>query len=209
MGSQGADAAGTHHAHWYQGWGRAAAALLTAVVAAAASVAAMVAWTPDAAAHTRLVGSSPKADAAVTSPLETVTLTFDEPVQRRFVTVSVTDPDGRAVHVGKPDVTGESVDQRIKPFASTGRYLVGWRVVSADGHPLSGRFAFRVRAAAVGSASPTASPTTEPASSPAPTPPARDDRPFLERHLGHLLLGGAVVVGGAAVVVWERRRRDD
>ncbi|MQA81213.1 MAG: copper resistance protein CopC [Streptosporangiales bacterium] len=186
---------------------RAAATLVTAAVAVCGAMLFVAA--PVAAAHTRLVGSSPTADAAVTSPLRAVTLTFDEQVQERFVTVSVADPDGRTVSVGEPDVAGEVVRQRVEPFTSTGRYVVGWRVVSADGHPLSGRFAFRVRSGAVGSASPTTRTATGRTPSPTPTPQARDDRPFVERHLGHILLGGAVVAGGAAVVVWERRRRDD
>lgn len=178
-------------------------------VAVATCAMAMVAVAPLAWAHARLVGTSPKADAAVTSPVGEVTLTFDEPVQERFVTVSVADPDGRRVSVGKPDVSGEQVTQRVRQFRSTGRYLVGWRVVSADGHPLTGRFAFRVRSGAVVSASPSTSAATRRTPSPTSEPRARDDRPFLERHLGHILLGGAVVAGGAAVVVWERRRRDD
>lgn len=164
-----------------------------------------------AAAHSSLIGTSPKDGGTVSSQVKNVTLRFNEDIQSKFATIAVTGPDGKRVSAGKPAVSGGTVKQPVTAFRATGKYLVGWRVVSADGHPVSGKFAFTVTKGAVSE-----SPSSSTSATPTPTttkvaskrhPP--DDRSFVERHAAHLLIGAVIVLAGVAVIFWERRRRHD
>ncbi len=127
-------------------------------------------------AHNSLVSSVPADGATVATAPDAVTLTFDEPVGRRFGLVVVTGPGGRKVQQGALQVTGETARQPLGRLGPAGTYRVSWRVVSADGHPVSGAFAFRLR---TGDARGTSKPTpTEAPTSAASTPPAsRSDQP--------------------------------
>ena len=73
-------------------------------------------------------------------------LTYTEPVEPRFAIVSVTDADGRQVTRGPPASAPRLAPDARHPAASTpeGWYLVFWRVISADGHPVRGAFTFAV-----------------------------------------------------------------
>ena len=80
-------------------------------------------------------------------PPREVSLTFSEPVEPRFAVISVTDAarppaDGRAAAAlaGRPRTRSSS---RSRPIAE-GWYLVYWRAISVDGHPVRGAFTFAV-----------------------------------------------------------------
>jgi copper resistance protein C len=135
---------------------RAAAVALTAAAALLASA------TP-ALAHDELVSSNPAADARVAQPPTEVVLTFDEAVLPVGTQVVVTGPDG-PVSEGSPRLEGPAVHQPLRG-GPAGTYKVAWRVTSADGHPVSGTFAFTAQAA-----SPPTSTTTPPSTT--TTPPA-------------------------------------
>lgn len=167
-----------------------------------------------ASAHSSLIGTTPKEDGKVSSPMANVKLRFNEDIQAKFATVAITDPDGTKVSAGKPDVDGTVVKQSVKAFRATGKYQVGWRVVSTDGHPVSGSFSFTVTKGAVRTNSSTTATSAETSASPTASQVASkqqppDDRTFLERHAAHLLIGVVIVLAGVAVIVWERRRRHD
>jgi methionine-rich copper-binding protein CopC len=107
-------------------------------------VLATVLMAPSAAsAHSQLRATAPAASATVTAPINEVTLTFNEPVHQRFSTVVVDGPGGLAYSDGPLRVVDSTVHQAVYPLKS-GSYLVRWRVVSADGHPMEGSFGFTV-----------------------------------------------------------------
>jgi copper resistance protein C len=115
-------------------------ALVAAVVGAT-----LVAPAP-AFAHAVLVDSSPKQGAQVEKVPVQVALKFDEPV-REPAFVAVTAPDGSSVVDGDPHVVGAIVSQAVKD-GGDGSYTIAYRVVSADGHPVTGEVTFGVGAAA-------------------------------------------------------------
>lgn len=178
----------------------------TLATAAAAVPLALLAPAPQASAHATLQKTVPGKGDTVTAPRKTVRLTFDEDMQKKFAALAVTDPKGRKVATGKTKVSGRTVQREVEPFRGAGKYRVGWRAVSADGHPVSGRFSFTVAKSAVQQSSSTATPSSPSSSS---TQRATDDRSFVERHAVHLLIAALVIVVGVALVVWERRRRHD
>ncbi len=99
-----------------------------------------------ASAHAVLERTTPVASATVPASPTRVTLTFDEAVEPRFAVISVTDAGGHQQVVGTPyAVPGDpdtlAIDVRHLP---QGWYLVYWRAISADGHPVRGAFTFAV-----------------------------------------------------------------
>lgn len=118
--------------------------LRRAVVAAVTAAIVVLATPAPAAAHTVLLGTTPADGSVVTTVTTEVTLTFNEPVRADFSTVVVTGPDGRAYATGNPTVQDNVLRQPVHPLGS-GTYEVAWRVVSLDGHPVSGSFSFTVQ----------------------------------------------------------------
>ena len=124
--------------------------------------------------HARIVSSAP-VDGATVDTAQQVVLTFNEDVNPDFVAVRVTGPEGSEVH-GGPTVDRVAVTQGLATGLPTGQHTVTYRVVSADGHPVSGTVTFTTTAApSPGSASPSvsstpgASPAASATTSPEPT----------------------------------------
>jgi len=129
------------------------------------AVAPAFAATPSGLAlHAQLLGSSPK-DGSTVATAQQVVLTFNEDVDPTFVRVSVKGPEGSEAE-GKPTVSDREVTQALAADLPVGEHVVTYRVVSTDGHPVSGSVSF-TSTQAPASASP--SPTT---TTPAPSPSA-------------------------------------
>jgi copper transport protein len=114
--------------------------VLTAAVCAALALPA-AAW-----AHAALLKTSPVASRVVNTPPKEVRLTYSEPIEPRFAIVSVTDAAGRQVTSGPPQRPEGQPQTLVTPLQNVpeGWYLVFWRVISADGHPVRGAFTFAV-----------------------------------------------------------------
>lgn len=132
-------------------------AVLTAAVLAA--VALLVPALP-AAAHDELISTDPSADSVLDALPDTITFTYSADVlpDQGATVIEVTDSTGASLVSGAPAVDGATVTQALSGSAS-GAVSVRWRVVSSDGHPIDGSFAFTVPAA---SPTPTVTPTAEP-----------------------------------------------
>jgi hypothetical protein len=142
------------------------AAARTVAVALLALLAAGAAAT-GASAHAQLVETTPADGATVGAVPAPVVLTFSDPIDATFVRVRATRPDG-AVVATTVDVKGSIVEVTL-PDGGSGAYTVVYRVVSKDGHPVSGRVGFTV-AATTAQGSGTFAPATPSTSSPAATP---------------------------------------
>jgi len=144
-------------------------------------------------AHDELLGAEP-ADGAVleTLPAE-LTLTFSGVLLpgEGATEFAVTDSAGTDLTAGEPVLDGVRVTQPLTGSAS-GTISVAWRVVSSDGHPISGEYSFVVGEAGA----------TSPAS-PAPGSPADDAAELLPLWIGV----GAIVAVGLVVIVLVSRRR--
>lgn len=106
-----------------------------------------------AMAHSVLVSSDPAKDASLASAPAAVTLVFNEPLDRGFTELAVLGPDGTSHWEGGPPVvTGEKLSAPLRALGSAGVYTVKYRVVSADGHPVSGAVPFTLTTAGLGTA---------------------------------------------------------
>lgn len=90
-------------------------------------------------AHAQLLGSIPENGSSQQTADELV-LTFNEDVSPDFVTFYA-QGDSEGVLDGDPTVDGAVVTQPLAPTRN-GEYAIGYRVVSADGHPVSGEITF-------------------------------------------------------------------
>ena len=118
----------------------AAAALLVTVVALLLGPASA------ASAHAVLVSSSPAADAVVPNAPAEVVLTFSESVRQVSGKIRVIAPDGSRADRGEPAFDGGVVTISVDQAAGRGTYLLSYRVISADSHPVSGAFTYSVGA---------------------------------------------------------------
>ena len=105
-----------------------------------------------ASAHSGLRSTLPADGAQVEASPAEVVLEFDEPVSTRLSRVQVTGPAGDTWQTGEPEVSGSTVRQPLAALGPAGTYSVAYRVVSADGHPVSGTSTFTLTAAGTGTA---------------------------------------------------------
>ena len=124
---------------------------MTRFLAGIAAVAVvLVGWAAPASAHASLEGSSPTAGAVLAEPPGQIELTYDEPVEVALGAVRVYDSNAERVDRGNVDHDGDAVTQAVEPDLADGSYVVTWRVVSEDGHPIHGAFTFQVGDVATG-----------------------------------------------------------
>ncbi|MCX5275320.1 MULTISPECIES: copper resistance CopC family protein [Streptomyces] len=181
------------------------------------SAAFLWAGAPAASAHTDLTSSSPSDGATLDTLPSNIRLTFSDEMTDEYAKIALTAPDGSPAGVADPQVDGKGAALAVKPGLPSGTYTVGYRVVSADGHPVSGSYSFTVRAAATGTTAPVPAPSSPPPApsgaaphdsgdSPAPTAIADGSSPSssvaTSVGLGVLIVAAA----GAAVFVARRRR---
>ncbi|HST80736.1 MAG TPA: copper resistance CopC family protein [Kineosporiaceae bacterium] len=126
------------------------ARLVRAMAVAGLAVLAGFGSATTASAHSQLEGTNPADGAQVAALPEQITLTFNQDVLGVGTAVQISGPGGSVVD-GAPTVVDKEVRQAILPGSAAGDYTVQWRVTSADGHPISGQFAFSAAAGSGGS----------------------------------------------------------
>jgi copper transport protein len=96
-------------------------------------------------AHAVLLETIPGEGAVLTTPPRTVTLRYNEQVTVTAGSVRVFDSHSRRVDTGSLSKPSADVVQVSLPsHLADGAYVVTWRVVSADTHPVEGAFTFQV-----------------------------------------------------------------
>ncbi|MEH0818643.1 MULTISPECIES: copper resistance CopC/CopD family protein [unclassified Micromonospora] len=174
---------------WVARLGTAAGLLVTLV-------ALLLAPAGPASAHAVLASSSPVASAVVPNAPAEVVLTFSESVRKVTGKIRVIAPDGSRADRGEPTFEGPVVTVPVDPSGPRGTYLVSYRVISADSHPVSGAFTYSVGA-------PSTPPTDSGAESRAN--PVVETAVKVAKYLGYV---GLLLVAGPALVLaalWPHR----
>ncbi|WP_168800405.1 copper resistance CopC family protein [Cellulomonas telluris] len=154
-------------------------AALALLVALAAAVTALLLTAAPASAHNALRSTDPADGSTVEAAPAQVTLTFDQAALELGSEVVVTAEDGTVVSAGPVQLADTSVVQPLAEDRPAGAYRVDWRVTSADGHPISGTFAFTATTP-VGPAAASAADATTTAPTTAPTEEAQTATPTAE-----------------------------
>jgi copper transport protein len=99
-----------------------------------------------ALAHAALLATDPEDGTVLQAAPEAVTLRFSEPVGTSLGAVRVIDPTGERVDDGQPVRSdgGKAVTVALPDAGTEGTYVLTWRVVSEDAHPVSGVSTFSV-----------------------------------------------------------------
>jgi methionine-rich copper-binding protein CopC len=163
---------------------------------------------PGAQAHTSLTLSLPENGSIVETLPESVVLTFTDPLiefgEEQVNSVTIRNPDLELVSLGDLVVNEDSISA---PFAdgqyAAGLYKVYFRVISKDGHPVSGFISFT-----------TSQETTFSAGVIAQTPlvtseedSTNPEHGFFLHHRTHILYGVGVAVAIATWAFFLRSRR--
>lgn len=123
--------------------------LAVAIVVVVAGLAGWAGWAAPAFAHAVLQSTDPAAGAVLKKSPDAVVLHFDEDVEIQFGSVRVFSASGTRVDHGAayhPHGDGHSVATKVAGNLAQGGYVVTWRVISADSHPVHGAFTFQVGA---------------------------------------------------------------
>ncbi|MBB5869661.1 copper transport protein [Allocatelliglobosispora scoriae] len=96
-------------------------------------------------AHAHLVSTDPAAGDVLQTAPDRVLFTFDEAVRGVPGGVQVFDSRG-ALDEARPTATGTELEVVLSGELGTGTTVITWRVVSEDGHPISGALTFSVGA---------------------------------------------------------------
>jgi copper transport protein len=122
--------------------------LKASAVAFVATVAVLL-CAPSASAHAIVESTEPRIDQVVETSPEQIVMRFNEPVELAFGAIRVYDTNGDRVDDGDADHVGDDLQAVTVPLEAdlpNGTYTVTWRVVSADGHPISEAFVFHIGA---------------------------------------------------------------
>ena len=100
----------------------------------------------NANAHAQLSSSVPTKNQTVKVLPPLVWLEFDGDLlnfeDKQIHRLTVTNAKNERVDIGGPIVGGARISTKLKAGLPSGKYLVSYRVVSEDGHPVSGSYSF-------------------------------------------------------------------
>jgi methionine-rich copper-binding protein CopC len=117
----------------------------------------MVTMVTPALAHDVLISTDPVKGAQLTTGPAKVTLTFDQYVQTGGANedvdqIAVTGPGGQGQWADSPvTVSNNLVSAPLRPLGPAGVYTIGYRILSADGHAVTGESTFTLTKAGTGS----------------------------------------------------------
>ncbi len=166
------------------------------VAFAAGLLAVLVAPAAPASAHAALVRAVPGPGSVVQTAPQQIVITFSERVSLVANKIQVIGPDNRPINAGPPRADGVDVRIPVRTDVARGTYLVSFRVVSADSHPVAASFTYSVGAPSA--TAPVASTTVR-------TNTVVAVAVSLGQYLGY---AGLVLVVGPALVLfalWPRR----
>src|SRR5258708_21963927 len=115
------------------------------VVPALAGLILVLTATP-AFAHAILQSTDPPMQGVSATSAAQLSLAFNENVEVSFGSIRLYTCTGKRITTGAPghsEATGHTIVASI-PKLSNGVYLVSWRVISADSHPVNGTYPFRI-----------------------------------------------------------------
>lgn len=178
---------------------------------AVVAVIAMLAMPTVASAHDQLIHSTPAVNDALATAPTAIELDFSANVLDEGAEIRVVDADGTDFADGDLAIDGSTVTIAVRSDMPEAGYQVRWRVVSSDGHPISGLIPFTI-----GDAAPMPLPTATAADGEATgetaasgTAGAADATPGDAGVLRTVLIGagGAVVALAVLLGVGALRRR--
>ncbi|MEI2401505.1 copper resistance protein CopC [Niallia taxi] len=98
----------------------------------------------NASAHAYIVNSSPSENESLDDSPTKATIEYNEKIQSGFAVLNVTNSAGEKVDEGNVTVEGKTISVDLKANLKNDVYTMEWRVVSADGHSITGLVPFSI-----------------------------------------------------------------
>ena len=144
-----------------------------------------------ASAHAALIGTDPEDGGTLSTAPTSITFTFNENVSRR-AQVAVAAPDGTQLKVADLTAVDNTVTAQVPDADQRGTYSASYRVISADGHPVTGTVTYDV----------TAGQTVKQVDAPT-------QEGFVHRHRSHFFWGILAAVVAIVLLLAPLRRREE
>jgi methionine-rich copper-binding protein CopC len=162
--------------------------------AAASVLALLLIGSTAASAHTSVVTTTPLYKSTVTSMPLQISIEFTDELMtigdEEVNTISITAPDKSEISLTSISLVKNLITANLPDVDyQDGTYLVSYRVVSADGHPVSGSYPLYLNAPSA----PASQPVTQ-----------EDDHGFFHIHQTHIIQAGVVLI---LIVLWWGYRR--
>ena len=161
-----------------------------------------------ASAHTKLVSSNPTNGQVITEPIKQISLEFEEALEQ-LGTIKLYKA-GTATAVTNVAVKGNKLIADLPNGLDNGDYKVEWKVVSEDGHPITGQIPFKVQLKQVENKTTTEKKTDKAVKEQIPSKekqkeatPKKERSKYLIPLIAIGIFGIALMVGG--VVLWNRK----
>ncbi|MEJ2886040.1 copper resistance CopC family protein [Actinomycetospora aeridis] len=189
------------------------AALLTGLLA----LSALLLTAGTASAHDVVTGSDPADGATVPTAPAQVSVTFSDEPQGNLSTLTVVGPDGARHEQGQATTQGNVVSVPVGPLPQAGRYEIGYRIISSDGHPTTGSVTFELTTPSAPAGTPAGTPSggtpsagAALADQPSTAPPSPAAAASPDDSGGGVpawvfVVIAVVVIGGAVALVLRRR----
>ena len=147
---------------------------------------------PVANAHVSVISTSPQYQSTIDALPEKLVIGFNSPLivlgAKKTNTLEVINPNGQSVVVGDVSVEGATISVALNQSQSVaGDYTVRYRVVSTDGHAVSGSYHFLL--------------STGQSALPLPAIEIEEDHGFWHLHTLHVVEGvlALLIIGGWAL----------
>lgn len=98
-------------------------------------------------AHSQLVDANPRPNVSYKTSPKNITLGFNEELLdlgAKANVITLTTSRNQRVSTKPVNVKGNQLVAEISNQLKPGRYIIWWRALSADGHPISGKFNFTI-----------------------------------------------------------------
>lgn len=151
---------------------------------------------PAAQAHVSVIKTDPQYQSTIEQLPSQITITFNSPLivlgSKNPNTITVLSPNKKSITLQDATVKGAVISVPLdtsNPVAGT--YSVHYRVVSTDGHGVSGSYSFKV--------------SSGEQAQPLPAPTTDQEHGFWHLHLTHVLQGAGALLGIGAWALYRFR----
>ena len=165
-------------------------------------------------AHSSMIDQIPKGNSIISELPARIELTFDEELLDLGSgnSVVMSGPDGVEITTGPTVLLSSKISRELIPSKIQGKYSVKYRIVSADGHVVEGKYQFELKPKSESKTpTPLALPSEFETSQPQVTTKAHVNHPegFLLHHRDHIILGAlALLVIGIWGIASRRKWRE-
>ena len=148
-----------------------------------------------AAAHTSVVKTMPEYKSTLTEMPQSISIEFTDVLMtlgdKKVNTIELTGPDGSLIAMESTSIDQRTLTVQLPEGSyQDGTYLVSYRVVSADGHSISGSYELYLNAPSQSSGKGVA--------------PAEEHQGFFHVHQGHIIQAGVALI---FIALWWGYRR--